>query len=1116
MGLSKDYGNKGQGETAPRDAYYETEAVLDHYFHHSNVAPFICTRLIQRHGVSNPSPPYVGACSEAFRSGTYTSGDVVFGSNEYGSLEATMAAIALEPEAASSVLDVDTGYGHLRENYLKPIQLLRSLEAEFTPEVYHYDLRPLFGLLGQEPHHFATVFSWFRPEYQADVGPSVAAGYVAPESMIANMPTISAQLTGLTGLVKYGVSDCSERLGFGDGTGYGSCYDDGSMQAASSFLSYSPAATDTAGLVQELNTLLCAGRLSPDRQSKIVAALDSFSPAFDETGAKLRFAYQLIISTPEFHTNTVVKDGESSRPGLSDTSSAPSNDYKAVVLLYLSGGVDSFNMLPPLDCQYNLYEEYTKIRGGLSNATDNPGIALPKDTLWNIPTNNGKHVCSSVGLHPNLPFLKELYDDDQALFVCNAGLMQFPADKNNYDDINVPLFSHNSMSKETKRVDLDDEISGTGVLGRMRDKLSEAGYSTNAFSIAGSQPATIGSPGVTRAPISLSPSGLQKLLPRRDDDLTPDLLPYILSLNNATSIDSPFMSETWSAKVSDAIYQQEALEGILQDASVTTEFPSHRLCDQLETVAKVMSTHQERGADRDLFYVSYGGWDTHSNAIARMEEKFDNVNTCLSAFVKELNTTGLWESTVLAQFSEFGRTLDPNSGPNDDGTEKGADHAWGGNHFVIGGSLKGGQVLGQYPSDFTEAGDLALRRGRMIPSTPWDSTWNAIAPWAGVPAADLDYVLPMKKNFDGSVLFTETELFTSTPSAPTETPPTSPTKSPSQAPTTGAPPTTSPTSAPTETPTSSPVVTASATPSSAPTSSPVVTASATPSSAPSSSPVVAASGSPSSAPTSSPVVTASATPSSAPTNSPVVTASATPSSAPTNSPSGSPSRARTGTPTTSPTGTPTASPTNGPTASPTKAPTASPSASPTGTPTASPTKGPTSSPTESPTDVPTVAPNAEPVWVTLSFNGFEDGEGGCSFNGWDDGGLDARFITNGWNNFRSGNCALRLQDDTSTSTATSGTFNVTDYSTFKVDFWYKTNRNMGNQAGEHFHLDISFDGGSFTQYESWSDLASNQYQNAVVDIDVADVDSVRVRFENEGSENQDRLFIDDISLKAMV
>lgn len=759
MGLSKDYGNDGEGETSPRDAYYETDAVLEHYFHHPNVAPFICIRLIQRHGASNPSPAYVGACSEAFRSGTYISGGMTFGSNEYGCLEATMAAVALEPEATSSVLDADAGHGHIRENYLQPIQLLRSLEAKLTPDVHHYELRSLFNLLGQEPHRFATVFSWFRPEYQADIGPSVAAGYVAPESMIVNMPSITAQLNGLGGLIKYGISDCSERLGFGERTGYGKCYDDGSMQTASSFLSYAPTATDTAGLVHELNTLLCAGRLSLERQSKIVAALDDYSPAFDEEGAKVRFAYQLIVSTPEFHTNNVVKEGDSSRLGLSQPSSRSSTDYKAVVLLYLSGGVDSFNMLPPLDCEDNLYDKYTDIRGGLSNATENPGIALPKDSLWDIPTNNNEHVCSSVGLHPNLPFLKELYDENQAIFVTNAGLMQFPATKDNYEDINVPLFSHNSMSQETKRVDLDDEISGTGVLGRMRDKLSQAGYVTNAFSIAGSQPSVVGSPGVTKAPITLSSSGLQKLLPRYNDDLTPDLVPYVLSLNNATSIDSPFMSETWAAKVSDSIYQREELQDVLEAATVSTDFPSDSLCDQLETVAKVMSTHQDRGSHRDLFHVSKGGWDTHSNAILRMEEKFGEVNDCLSAFVTELKATGLWESTVLVQFSEFGRTLDPNSGPNNDGTEKGADHAWGGNHFVIGGGLNGGRVLGQYPMDFTEAGPLALRRGRIIPTTPWDSTWNAIAPWAGVPPEDMDYVLPMKKNFDSSILFTDAELF---------------------------------------------------------------------------------------------------------------------------------------------------------------------------------------------------------------------------------------------------------------------------------------------------------------------------------------------------------------------
>ena len=171
--------------------------------------------------------------------------------------------------------------------------------------------------------------------------------------------------------------------------------------------------------------------------------------------------------------------------------------------------------------------------------------------------------------------------------------------------------------------------------------------------------------------------------------------------------------------------------------------------------------------------------------------------------------------------------------------------------------------------------------------------------------------------------------------------------------------------------------------------------------------------------------------------------------------------------------------------------------------------------------------------MTLEFNGFEDGEGGCSFNGWVDGGADARHITNGWNNVRSGNCALRLQDNTGTSTATSGTFNVADYSTLKVDFFFKTNRNMGTvqdgtspmQDGEYFHLDICSNGGDsgdcsnngdFEEKERWSELSSNQYQNATKVVDVAGVDSVRVRFENEGFGNKDRVFIDDISVKAMV
>ena len=51
-----------------RDAIYETEDVLETYFHHPNVAPFLARRLIERFGISNPSPRYV----QEVATGTFT------------------------------------------------------------------------------------------------------------------------------------------------------------------------------------------------------------------------------------------------------------------------------------------------------------------------------------------------------------------------------------------------------------------------------------------------------------------------------------------------------------------------------------------------------------------------------------------------------------------------------------------------------------------------------------------------------------------------------------------------------------------------------------------------------------------------------------------------------------------------------------------------------------------------------------------------------------------------------------------------------------------------------------------------------------------------------------
>ena len=194
-------------------------------------------------------------------------------------------------------------------------------------------------------------------------------------------------------------------------------------------------------------------------------------------------------------------------------------------------------------------------------------------------------------------------------------------------------------------------------------------------------------------------------------------------------------------------------------------------------------------------------------------------------------------------------------------------------------------------------------------------------------------------------------------------------------------------------------------------------------------------------------------------------------------------------------------------------------------PTVSPTEGPTNSPTDSPTEVPTLAPNTEPVWETIDFNGFEkeDGSGECDLNGWVDPGADAKLIENKWNNVHSGNCAVRIQDDSGTSMVTSDLFNVTDYDTLKVIFWYKPKRMTAST--EEFHLHISKDGGSnYALEHTWSSdgklgstvFTDNIYQQGIVDdIDVTNATEVRIRFVCNGDTNSDRVFIDDVAMEAM-
>merc|ERR1712151_1255751 len=190
----------------------------------------------------------------------------------------------------------------------------------------------------------------------------------------------------------------------------------------------------------------------------------------------------------------------------------------------------------------------------------------------------------------------------------------------------------------------------------------------------------------------------------------------------------------------------------IDSASLKTAYPAEtKLGRQLRQVAKLIQTHEGRKSERDVFFVSVGGWDMHSNMRESLATKFQEVDDALRIFVAELKAQANWQKVVLFSSSEFGRTLDSNGG--------GSDHGWAGNHFVIGGGLREGRVFNQYPSSVAAGNSRDLGRGRLIPEYPWESMLVPIAKWMGVEEDSMSDVFPNLGNFNGSHIIPMNELF---------------------------------------------------------------------------------------------------------------------------------------------------------------------------------------------------------------------------------------------------------------------------------------------------------------------------------------------------------------------
>lgn len=343
-------------EPAARDAYYETEAVLDHLLFQANTPPFISKLLIQHFGISNPSPRFIEVVATAFQTGSYEWTDgvttIMYGEGRWGDLAATAAAIIMDREATSSVLNADPTYGSVKEPLVKIVGFMRNMDfarTSYSKLQNAYLINGLNDKIGQMVYEANTVFNFFAPNFSPP-GLFSQASLFSPESQVLSMITAVGMTNGLYSLITYGLNSCW----YGLGENMNGC------EYATGYLEYNP---DTSGsnitevaiqVIDDLATLTTSGRLSQANRDIILEQYESVVQS-EGVEAALRVVQQLIATTPEFHTTSLVQPSGENR-----TSTPPSGSteepYKAVVYVFLFGGMDSFYMLAPHSSCTGLYD----------------------------------------------------------------------------------------------------------------------------------------------------------------------------------------------------------------------------------------------------------------------------------------------------------------------------------------------------------------------------------------------------------------------------------------------------------------------------------------------------------------------------------------------------------------------------------------------------------------------------------------------------------------------------------------------------------------------------------------------------------------------------------------
>jgi len=297
------------------------------------------------------------------------------------------------------------------------------------------------------------------------------------------------------------------------------------------------------------------------------------------------------------------------------------------------------------------------LRGGMDGlyavpAVGDPDFAAARGALAQYPS-APLPLEGPFALHPALASLHEAYGRREALVLYAVGLPY--RERSHFDAQNV------LEGGGTRPFELD-----SGWLGRA------LGRDGRGIALATAVPLVLRGPG---SPDTWSPSTLP--------DPSTDLVARLERLYGG------------DAALAEALARAKSLrmDGAMPADANTPDMAGGRRTGPFVPLAHRAAEFLASPTGPRVAVLELGGWDSHANEAApngATTQALRTLDAGLAALREGLTSAGLWRDTVVVVASEFGREVAIN------GTQ-GSDHGTGGAAFVLGGAIRGGRVLADWP-----------------------------------------------------------------------------------------------------------------------------------------------------------------------------------------------------------------------------------------------------------------------------------------------------------------------------------------------------------------------------------------------------------------------------------